>query len=94
MDICGSEAFITALRSSLTSLGVAANRIRFELFGPGAKQTSAGTLTKPHPPTGAAQTSGPTVTFARSGLTLRWDSSTPPLDPPGNGTVPHLLFRV
>jgi ferredoxin-NADP reductase/MOSC domain-containing protein YiiM len=71
--MCGPEAFTTALRSSLTSLGVAASRIHFELFGPGVKQTSAGTLTKPHPPAGTAQTSGPTVTFARSGLTVRWD---------------------
>jgi ferredoxin len=72
--LCSPEAFTTALRSSLTRLGVAANRIHFELFGPGAKQTSAVTLTKPHPPAGAAQASGPTVTFARSGLTVRWDS--------------------
>jgi ferredoxin-NADP reductase/MOSC domain-containing protein YiiM len=72
--MCGPEAFTTALRSSLTSLGVAANRIHFELFGPGVKQTSAGALTKPHPPAGATQTRGPTVTFARSGLTVRWDS--------------------
>jgi ferredoxin-NADP reductase/MOSC domain-containing protein YiiM len=72
--MCGPEAFTTALRSSLTSLGVAANRIHFELFGPGIKPTAAGKLTQPHPPAGAPPKSGPTVTFARSGLTVRWDS--------------------
>jgi ferredoxin-NADP reductase/MOSC domain-containing protein YiiM len=72
--ICGPEAFITALRSSLTSLGVAVSRIHFELFGPSVKQTSAGQRIKPHLPAGAPQTSGPTVTFARSGLTVRWGS--------------------
>jgi ferredoxin-NADP reductase/MOSC domain-containing protein YiiM len=124
--MCGPEAFTTTLRSSLTSLGVTANRIHFELFGPGVQQTSAGKLTKPHPPAGAPPAFGPTVNFARSGLTVRWDShyanllelteacdvparwscrsgichncespllqgavkySSPPLDPPGSGTV-------
>jgi ferredoxin-NADP reductase len=72
--MCGPEAFTTTLRSSLTSLGVAANRIHFELFGPGVKPTGAGNLSKPHPPTGTPPNSGPTVTFARSGLTVRWGS--------------------
>jgi ferredoxin-NADP reductase/MOSC domain-containing protein YiiM len=69
--MCGPEAFTIALRSSLTSLGVAANRIHFELFG---KQIAAGKLIKPHPPVGTPPNCGPTVTFARSGLTIRWDS--------------------
>jgi len=72
--ICGPEAFITTLRSDLVSLGVEAGHIHFELFGPGVMQVAGGGVVKPHAPTGAALTAGPTVTFARSGLTVRWDS--------------------
>jgi ferredoxin-NADP reductase len=72
--LCGPQAFTTFLRSSLASLGVAANQIHFELFGPTVKEASLGKGAKPHLPAGAQPTSGPTVTFARSSLTVRWDS--------------------
>ena len=62
------------LSSGLASWGVGSNRIHTELFGPQPSLTpgvAASPLKPPHPPTGPAG-SGPLVSFARSGLTVRW----------------------
>jgi ferredoxin-NADP reductase/MOSC domain-containing protein YiiM len=73
--LCGPVGFIQDLTRSLLSLGVASSRLHSEIFG------SAGSSTpgideqrpSPHTPAGAAG-KGPRVAFARSGLTVPWDS--------------------
>ncbi|MEV5834863.1 MOSC and FAD-binding oxidoreductase domain-containing protein [Nocardia sp. NPDC052112] len=70
--VCGPERFMTAMCESLTALGI--TRIHTELFGtrtpinPGVTTVSS---TPPHQPPGPSGT-GPSVTFARSGLSTRW----------------------
>jgi ferredoxin-NADP reductase/MOSC domain-containing protein YiiM len=73
--LCGPAAFMADLPSGLARCGVPSNRIHIEMFGPGASLTPgiAAPLQKPpHLPTGPAG-SGPLVSFARSGLDVRWD---------------------
>jgi len=65
---------MTDLPAGLAGWGVTADRIHTELFGAGPSRTPgiAATPSKPpHPPTGLAGT-GPLVSFARSGLNVRW----------------------
>jgi ferredoxin-NADP reductase/MOSC domain-containing protein YiiM len=72
--ICGPAAFMTDIQGALVALGVAPDRVHTELFGalpainPGLTDTDR---PAPHQPPGAAGT-GPQVTFARSGLIVRW----------------------
>ena len=73
--LCGPAPFMADLRSGLARWGVPSNRIYTEIFGPGASLTPgiAATLqTPPHLPSGPTG-SGPLVSFARSGLNVRWD---------------------
>ncbi len=61
--------------AALTAVGLDGSRIRTEIFGAAPSQTpgiagAAGTA--PHPPDGRPG-DGPQITFARSGLTTRWD---------------------
>ncbi|OXM64160.1 MOSC and FAD-binding oxidoreductase domain-containing protein [Amycolatopsis vastitatis] len=79
--LCGPDAFMTAMRESLVSLGFDPARVHSELFG-GVSAINPG-LTgvvrkTPHPPAGTAGT-GPAVTFARSGLTVPWNDRYPSL---------------
>jgi ferredoxin-NADP reductase/MOSC domain-containing protein YiiM/ferredoxin len=79
--LCGPDAFMTAMRESLVSLGFDPTRVHSELFG-GVSAINPG-LTgvvrkTPHPPAGPAGT-GPAVTFARSGLTVPWSDGYPSL---------------
>jgi ferredoxin-NADP reductase/MOSC domain-containing protein YiiM/ferredoxin len=79
--LCGPDAFMTAMREALVSLGFDASRVHSELFG-GVSAINPG-LTgvvrkTPHVPPGAAGT-GPAVTFARSGLTVPWSERYPSL---------------
>jgi ferredoxin-NADP reductase len=75
--ICGPAGFMTDLSAMLTGLGVAADRVHTELFGalaainPGLTDTRA---VRPHQPPGPPGT-GPEITFARSGLTVRWSAT-------------------
>ena len=72
--LCGPAAFMADLSAGLAAWGASKNCIHTELFGAGPSLTPgvAATLPKPpHPPTGAAG-SGPLVSFARSGLSVRW----------------------
>ncbi|MBO3751925.1 MOSC domain-containing protein [Streptosporangiaceae bacterium NEAU-GS5] len=73
--LCGPEKFMAAMLEILPAIGLDSGRIHTELFGtlpainPGVVVTPA---RPPHPPPGPAGT-GPQITFARSGLTVRWD---------------------
>jgi ferredoxin-NADP reductase len=70
--ICGPAAFMDGMRTLLTDLGI--ERIHTELFGalppinPGLTDQHA---VLPHQPDGEPGT-GPLITFARSGLSVRW----------------------
>jgi ferredoxin-NADP reductase/MOSC domain-containing protein YiiM len=75
--ICGPSTFMSDLSAGLTGLGVAPGRIHTEMFGAGPSITpgvAAAPRRSPHLPAGAPG-SGPMVSFARSGLNVRWGSS-------------------
>ncbi|WP_066372327.1 MOSC and FAD-binding oxidoreductase domain-containing protein [Herbidospora mongoliensis] len=71
--ICGPSGFMGAVSGALVAAGLPASRVHTELFGtlaavnPGVVGSRQA---RPHPP--ATQGSGPEITFARSGLTVRW----------------------
>jgi len=72
--ICGPAAFMTDLPAGLASWGVTADRIHTEAFGAGPALTpgiAATAHNPPHLPIGPAG-AGPLVSFARSGLNVRW----------------------
>jgi ferredoxin-NADP reductase len=72
--ICGPASFMTAIQAIVADLGVTADRTHTELFGarsainPGIVDAKR---LEPHQPPGADRT-GPRITFARAGLTVRW----------------------
>jgi ferredoxin-NADP reductase/MOSC domain-containing protein YiiM len=73
--LCGPTPFMADLSAGLRGWGVSSNRIHTEVFGarPSLTPGMAATLQKPpHLPTGPTG-SGPLVSFARSGLNVRWD---------------------
>jgi ferredoxin-NADP reductase/MOSC domain-containing protein YiiM/ferredoxin len=79
--ICGPSTFMRDLTAGLKELGVASDRIHTETFGAGPSITpgiAAEPRRPPHLPAGAPG-SGPMVSFARSGLNVRWGSSFPNL---------------
>jgi ferredoxin-NADP reductase/MOSC domain-containing protein YiiM len=73
--LCGPAPFMTGLTSSLVDAGFPADHMHTETFGalgaitPGVVTTVAGPPQQPDGPPGT----GPAVTFARSGLSTRWD---------------------
>jgi ferredoxin-NADP reductase/MOSC domain-containing protein YiiM len=73
--ICGPSAFMSDLTGGLAALGVAPDRIHTEMFGAGPSITpgiAASPRRPPHLPAGLPG-SGPLVSFARSGLDVRWE---------------------
>lgn len=75
--ICGPTSFMSDLAAGLASLGIAKDRIHTEMFGAGPSMTpgiAAPLRRPPHIPAGPSG-SGPTVSFARSGLDVRWSPS-------------------
>ncbi|TAM58561.1 MOSC domain-containing protein [bacterium] len=75
--LCGPAEFMGNFSTGFAAWGVAANRIHTEIFGPGPSLTPgiAGVARVPvHAPSRSAGT-GPRVSFARSGLAVRWDSA-------------------
>ena len=74
--ICGPSAFMSDISAGLAAWGVARGRIHTELFGP-ALSNNPGVVSSPHPPphlpSGPSGT-GPLVSFARSGLSVHWNS--------------------
>jgi ferredoxin-NADP reductase/MOSC domain-containing protein YiiM len=79
--VCGPAAFMTDVRDSLVALGVEPDDVHIELFGalpasnPGLTDTDR---PAPHQPPGPPGT-GPQITFARSGLIVRWSGRDPSL---------------
>ena len=75
--ICGPASFMTDMQDALTAASLAPARIRTELFGalasinPGLTGQAS---RAPHPPPAPAGT-GPTVTFARSGIVTRFGAA-------------------
>jgi ferredoxin-NADP reductase len=75
--VCGPNSFMDDMRQALTFLGVPPANIHVERFGalssinPGL---IASTHPPPHPPSGPAG-NGPLVTFARSGLSVRFGAN-------------------
>ncbi|HVX45462.1 MAG TPA: MOSC and FAD-binding oxidoreductase domain-containing protein [Mycobacteriales bacterium] len=73
--ICGPAAFMDDMQKILIDLGIGPDRVHTELFGalpainPGITDARR---VAPHPPSGPPG-AGPRITFARSGLTVRWD---------------------
>jgi ferredoxin-NADP reductase len=78
--LCGPPAFMNALRTGLGPLGVAPTRVHTEAFGaegaitPGVVAPASSPQRPPHPPEGRPGT-GPLVSFARTGLNVRWDDA-------------------
>jgi ferredoxin-NADP reductase/MOSC domain-containing protein YiiM len=73
--LCGPNAFLQDLTRGLLSLGVSPGRLHSEIFGP-EKSSTPGINERrpsPHAPAGPAG-KGPRISFARSGLSVDWDS--------------------
>lgn len=73
--ICGPSSFMGDLSAGLAALGVTPDRIHTEMFGASPSITpgiAASPRRPPHLPAGLAG-SGPLVSFARSGLNVRWE---------------------
>jgi ferredoxin-NADP reductase/MOSC domain-containing protein YiiM len=73
--ICGPPRFMTDLTTGLTASGIVADHIHTETFGSGSSITpgiAAAQRRPPHPPDGSSR-SGALITFARSGLNVRWE---------------------
>jgi ferredoxin-NADP reductase/MOSC domain-containing protein YiiM len=73
--VCGPVAFMADLTAALRRVGLDAQQVHTEVFGAGPSITPGvvidGDRPPPHQPAGEPG-DGPTVTFARSGLTTRW----------------------
>ncbi len=76
--LCGPSQFMADMQQALGAIGVAPQQIHIEIFNGGESMTpgvvSTATRT-PHLPEGGANT-GPLVSFAHSGITAHWDTST------------------
>lgn len=73
--LCGPASFLHDLTAAVLARGAPPQRVHTEVFGPGASKTPGvlgARVRPPHPPAGTPGP-GPTVSFARSGLTVRWD---------------------
>jgi ferredoxin-NADP reductase/MOSC domain-containing protein YiiM len=73
--ICGPAGFMAEISAALRELDLPRARIHTEIFGAGPASTpgiAPAVARPPHPPPGQPA-GGPQVTFARSGLTVRWD---------------------
>jgi ferredoxin-NADP reductase/MOSC domain-containing protein YiiM len=72
--LCGPSAFMQTMRDGLRDWGVLAERVHTEIFGAHEDITPgiARVAHTPHLP-GGPPGSGPSVSFARSGITTAWD---------------------
>jgi ferredoxin-NADP reductase len=73
--LCGPTAFLQDLTRGLLGWGVPPGRLYSEVFGPGESSTPGINEQRapPHAPAGPPG-AGPRVSFARSGLSVDWDS--------------------
>ena len=73
--LCGPAAFLRDLTAGLVAWGVTADHIHTEIFGT-LDSITPGMKAATHPPHLPAESAGagPQVSFARSGLTVPWDS--------------------
>jgi ferredoxin-NADP reductase len=74
--LCGPLAFLDDFTAGLSLWGVVPDRIHTEVFGSGKSITpgvQAAPSRPPHAPTGLPG-EGPSISFARAGLTVAWDS--------------------
>jgi ferredoxin-NADP reductase len=75
--LCGPNRFMEEMREALQALGVAPERIHFEIFN-GSEAITPGVVgaavRAPHVPKDDAE-SGPLVSFARSGIAAHWKAS-------------------
>jgi ferredoxin-NADP reductase len=72
--LCGPSAFLEDFAAGLGSWGVARDRVHAEVFGPGKSITPGvkdAPRRSPHAPAGLPG-KGPSVSFARAGLTVSW----------------------
>src|SRR5467141_125714 len=75
--LCGPSSFLSELTGGLTAWGVPSDRIHSEIFSGGPSLMPgvvAAPVRPPHPPAGTPGT-GPLVSFARSGIAVRWRPS-------------------
>jgi ferredoxin-NADP reductase len=75
--LCGPDEFMRTISAALTARGVPPGQVATELFGAApllAPGVVSGERPAPHQPDGPPGP-GPAVTFARSNLTVAWDSS-------------------
>lgn len=75
--LCGPDQFMADMKEALRALGVAQERVHIEIFNGGESRTPGvvGTVPRaPHTPAEEAST-GPVVSFARSGISTRWNAS-------------------
>jgi ferredoxin-NADP reductase/MOSC domain-containing protein YiiM len=73
--LCGPPAFLDDFTAGLGSWGVPHDRVHTEVFGSGKSITpgvNRAPLRAPHAPAGSPG-KGPTISFARAGLTVSWD---------------------
>jgi ferredoxin-NADP reductase len=77
--VCGPEAFMDDVTQALVAAGLARDRVRTERFG-ARSAVNPGIVGEvrpaPHQPPGEPG-AGPSVTFARSGLTVPWSDGYP-----------------
>lgn len=73
--MCGPSSFLENMRNELRNWGVPDGKVHSEIFGAleGITPGMAATVHTPHLPNGA-QGSGPSISFARSGITAAWDA--------------------
>ena len=75
--LCGPPGFMSDLTADLAAWGVDINCVHTEIFGSSPSMTpgvAAGPRRPPHLPDGP-EGAGPLVSFARSGLSVRWGSA-------------------
>ena len=75
--LCGPTRFIADMKEALVALGIAPARIHVELFNGGESMMPGVVAAKtraPHAPENDA-TTGPLVSFARSGIAAHWNAS-------------------
>ncbi|HLJ23743.1 MAG TPA: MOSC and FAD-binding oxidoreductase domain-containing protein [Candidatus Acidoferrales bacterium] len=75
--LCGPDRFMADIKAELATVGVAPERIHVEIFNGGESMTPGvvGAVTRaPHLPKDDAST-GPLVSFARSGIAAHWKPS-------------------